>query len=140
MSRITQINGLPILDAKRPLVVTVTRGDVSRSRETHAPASCAMARACLRELHCVEVRVYISRTYIRMNENNWQRYVTPTGLRNQILAMAAGDGFEPGEFCLHDPPPSKRLGIKHVGGMRSGRGKKRRPYVLSNVRARATTT
>jgi hypothetical protein len=140
MTRVTQINGFPVIDARKPLVVRITQRDITRAHETQAPASCAMARACLRELHCIEVRVHITRTYIRMNDSNWQRYMTSYPLRQQILGMAAGIPFEPGEFTLGNPPPSKRHGAIHVPSKRTGRGKKRRPYVLSNVRARATTT
>ncbi len=137
MTRITQIGGRPVFDAKRALVVNITRGDVTRSHETQEPDRCAMARACYRELQCYEVRVYISRTYVRMNDTNWLRYITSEPLRNQIIAMAEGLGFEPGEFTLLTPPPSKRSGYTPV--KRGPRGTRRKPYVLSNVRARASS-
>ena len=141
MTRVTQINGLPVIDAKRGLMVTVKRGDIIRARDTQAPDCCAMARACLRELQCHEVRVYISRAYVRTNEHNWVRYYVPPRLRRQILAMADGQGFAPGEFTLHPPPPSHRLGYRpRRGGTATGRGNKRKAYVLTHVRARATTT
>lgn len=139
MSRVTQIRGLPVIDAKRSLAVQVKQSDITRSR-VQAPDRCAMARACYRELHCLEVRVHLSRTYIRTNDHCWVRYFTPGALRDEIIAFDRGGRFEPGAFILSAPPPHAVLGKRQrSGGKATGRGMKRSHHVLTNVRATASS-
>src|SRR5581483_10559452 len=43
MSRITSIDGLPVIDAKRPLTLKVTKGDIAKAAEsTKEPNKCAV--------------------------------------------------------------------------------------------------
>lgn len=129
MSTLKDIEGLPVFDAKRAVKLHITKGDITKA-DVKEPAGCAVARACRRELSAFEARVHLSRVYIRTNEGNWLRYITPKNLRQEIIAFDRGGSFLPGEFILSAPQPSKVLG-KRSGGKKPGRktGKKRRSYV-----------
>lgn len=132
--RIKEIDGLPVMDAKTPITLKVTKNDIARA-DIKEPANCAVARACRREMHAKEVRVHLGRVYVRTNEGGWLRYMTPPAMRQEIIAFDRGGTFEPGEFTLRVMPPTKRLG-QATGGRKPQRGgpKRRPPHVLTNVR------
>lgn len=134
------IDGLPVIDAKKPLVLHVDATDIS-SASLKEPNDCAVARACRRELHAIEARVHLGRVYIRTNKSSWTRYMTPKTMRQEIIAFDRGGSFEPGEFVLSAPKPSARLG-KRSGGkdkprtlaQRRAAKKRKSPHILTNVR------
>ncbi len=136
MTRLTQINGLPVIDAKRPLTITVKRLDIARAQPLE-PDRCAMARACYRELRCLEVRVFRTRCYIRTNDHNWVRYITPSSLRDETIAFDRGGRMEPGEHRLGVPTGSNALGSQRRGGHTTSQHKGRN-HMLTNVRAKAS--
>jgi hypothetical protein len=133
--RVQEIDGKPVFDAKKPLILTVNRNDVAKA-DAKEPADCAVARACRRELHAKEVRVHLGRVYVRLNEGNWTRYITPKAMRSEIIAFDRGGAFEPGEFRLAAPEPSKALGKRRGGSKPFKRSGKKRtaPHVVTNVR------
>jgi hypothetical protein len=132
--KITQIDGLPVFDAKRPLVLHVTRSDIAKA-DRKEPNNCAIARACRRELHVVEARIHLGRTYLRLNAHNWTRYATPKAARDEIIAFDRGGSFEPGEILLAPVKHSQKLGTKRKTGPKTKPGKPRRsPQVVKNVR------
>lgn len=138
---VTNINGLPIIDAKRPLVVHVTAEDIAHA-DRKEPDDCAMARAVRRDCHAKEVRVHLGRVYVRSNQGNWVRYMTPPSLRAEIVAFDRGGSFEPGEFVLGAPQPSRRT-TQQQGSTTSQRPKKlqrprRPPHIMTNVRPSVT--
>ena len=135
MAAVKQIEGLPVIDAKRQLTVTVTKRDIARGVKM-TPDKCAMARACYRELNCLEVRVYRTRCYIRTNDHNWVRYITPRSLRDETIAYDRGGRMMPGMHTLTPPTGTYKLGQPHRGGKPTGKGN-RRKYVLTHVRASA---
>ncbi len=140
------IDGKPVIDAKRPITITVNPKDIATA-DIKKPDSCAFAQACRRELKVKEVRVHLGRVYLRNNENNWVRYLTPHNLRNEIIAFDRGGKFIAGEFQLMAPTPTKKLG-KAKGSLTnktrayklrkkrdSAPGYKKRPYhVMTDVR------
>jgi hypothetical protein len=129
------IEGLPVIDARKPLQLHITPGDINRA-DIKEPHNCAVARACKRELHVIEARIHLSRVYLKTNKGSWTRYFTPDALRAEIIAFDRGGSFEPGEFTLKVPIPSKKLG-KRRGSMTStnSQRKRRREYhSTSNVR------
>jgi hypothetical protein len=132
---IKSIDGLPVLDAKRPLKLSVTMADIKKANPKQSN-ECAIARACARELHVKEARIHLGRIYLRTNDHNWLRYQTPKAARNEIIAFDRGGTFEPLELKLLPVCPSERLGVER--GPRSphkGKGKKRAaPHVVTNVR------
>lgn len=137
MSRITTIDGLPVLDAKRPLVLHVTKSDITKAH-TKAPNACAVARACARELHVKEARVHLSRVDLRTNDHNWTRYITPRPMRAEIIAFDRGGAFEPSEFTLHPVNAASATGRTQGGKTRGKRHpparRRRAPHIVANVR------
>lgn len=133
-----QLEELPIFDGKRPLKLKITTKDIN-SADPKRPNSCAVAKACKRELHAKEVRVHLSRVYVRTNDLNWQRYMTPQNLRSEIVAFDRGGQFEPGTYTLgkvphYDQPTGSRQGGKDKPGHKKSRTRKRAYHVLKNVR------
>jgi hypothetical protein len=132
-----KFENLPVVDAKSPVVITITKNDIERA-DRKEPADCALARACRRELHAKEARIHLGTTYLRMNEGNWVRYRTSAALRTEIIAFDRGGTFEPGEYRLTPKPPSQKLGADRRDGPRLKRGKPRRPpHIVTGVRTRA---
>jgi hypothetical protein len=131
--RVIAIDGLPVVDAKRPVRITVTKNDVAKADTKH-PENCAAARACVRDLHALEARVHLARVYIRMNQSNWQRYQTPQILRSEIIAFDRGGTFEPQDFIL-EPLKHYTTGKRQGSIPKTRSGKKRRsPMIIKNVR------
>lgn len=133
--RIKEIDGLPVIDAKEPLTLHVSKRDVAYA-EVKEPNACAVARACRRELAVKEARIHLGRVYLRNNESNWVRYLTPKSMRDEIIAFDRGGAFEPGEFILAPPHPTKQLG-KSTGGRKPRRNNakpRKPPHIIKNVR------
>jgi len=134
MTAIKAIDGLPVIDATHPLTIHVSRQDI-RGSDPKRPDACAVARACKRELHCMDVRVHLSRIYIRANKTNWQRYIVPNSMRDEIVAFDRGGTFEPGAFVINPAYPSICLGVKHAPGPKKRpRQQTRQNHKLVNVR------
>lgn len=135
------IDGLPVMDAKHGITITVTEADVAKA-DVKRPEGCAAARAINREMHALEARVHLGRVYVKTNKDHWVRFMTPRSLRGEIIAFDRGGTFEPGEYTLYAPSPKERLTGKRAGGpdktSRSARrasGPKRRPpTIVKNVR------
>lgn len=138
MSRIMEFDGLPVVNGKHPIMLTVTKSDISKA-EPKDPSRCAVALACRRQLGCIEARIHLGRVYIRTNQSNWWRYVTPASMRQEIVVLDRGGTFEARAFRLQSPPPRKQTGTKQGGRNKPGRKRpktsKPRPYHLTtNVR------
>lgn len=131
------IDGKPVFDAKKPITLNITPNDIAKADRKES-ADCAVARACRRELHAKEVRVHLGRVYVRMNEGNWQRFLTPRSLRSEIIAFDRGGSFEPGKFVLPAPHPAKQASGKRQGSptRKTGRrtGKQSVRHVVTDVR------
>lgn len=134
MGKITQIDGLPVIDAKRPIMLNITTLDI-RKADPKQPDSCAIARACMRELHVKEARIHLGRIYLRTNDSNWTRYQTPSALRDEIIAFDRGGTFQPCGARLLPVAPSQLTKNKRQGGKdapdrqaKRKQAKKRRPY------------
>ncbi len=87
-------------------------------------------------MHAIEARVHLSRIYIRTNKGNWQRYITPSSLKSEIVAFDRGGQFEPGTYLMRAPSPANRLGAARTIGPKKARGGKKRnkPHITRNVR------
>lgn len=130
-----QIDGLPIINAKRPIKLTITSNDV-KGGDAKEPQDCVVERACRRELRAKEVRVHLARIYMRTSEGSWTRYFTPQQMRSEIIAFDRGGNFAAGEYHLGAISPSKATG-KTQGAKAKHRksGKKRqKPHVVADVR------
>jgi len=133
---------LPIIDAKRPITLHITRTDISRS-DRKEPSHCAAALACKRMKGVKEARVHLSRVYIRQNNGNVLRFVTPQRLKSEIIAFDRGGQFEPGDYTLYPPTKTtkatgQRTGGKDKPGKKKWKGQpKRKYYRFTNVRTSA---
>jgi hypothetical protein len=112
-----QIDGLPVVDAKKPLKLEITRADCNLATRKN-PGCCAVAKACGRELKIRGVRVHLSRLYL-LSGKAWTRYLVHSSLRSEIIAFDRGGKFQPGVYTFQAPNPNKRLG--------SGGGKAKNP-------------
>jgi hypothetical protein len=132
--RIKAIDGLPVMDAKRPVRLKIIPADI-QGANVKEPDDCAIARACRRQLHVIEARVHLTRTYLRTNTGNWVRYATPPAARAEIIAFDRGGRFVPSEFILKPVPERDRLGAPRRGGKATGKkGKRRGHHVVKDVR------
>ena len=131
------IDGYPVVDATKPIVLGITLRDVKKGA-TKDPGSCAAALACLREVKGAEkARVHIGRTYIKIGKK-WLRFLTPAALKNEIVAFDRGGKFAPGEYTIRPLWPSHRGTDRHLDPKKpSGKRKKRAKYhMTTDVRAR----
>lgn len=130
------IDGLPVLNAKAPITLKVTSRDITQA-DPKQPDQCAFARACRRALHVKEARVHLGRVYVRSNDTDWLRYITPPALRVEIIAFDRGGEFMPGEYTLLSPPKSKQTGKEQGSKKRAtGTGTPRgAPHIVTNVRS-----
>lgn len=132
-----EIDGKPIIDAKRSVTLHITNADIKKS-DPKKPENCAAANCIKRELHADEVRVHLSRIYIRANQGNWQRYSTPQALRSEIIAFDRGGSFAPGEYILSPLQLSQRAHRKHKKvkkpGSKPQRGNRKKSHIVTDVR------
>lgn len=117
-----EINGIKVVDAKKPLTLHITTGDVKKGG-TKNPSSCAAAQACMKLPGVSQARVHIATTYIKVHDK-WLRFRTPNSLRSEIIAFDKGGKFEPGEYTLAPMPVAARLG----GGATGSKTSKTKPY------------
>jgi hypothetical protein len=134
-----RINGTPVKDATKKIVLTITPQDVKSGAKKNAN-SCAAANALCRQEGCEAAKVHMSRAYIKKGKT-WYRFAVPLALKNEVLAFDRGGTFEPGEYVLTPLQPSVRLGAdkrdRPLPHQSKGKIKRKRPYhVVSGVRAR----
>jgi hypothetical protein len=104
-----QINGKPVVNAKRKLVLHISAADI-KAAKSKDPALCAAARAAMRVVpNCIAARVHLGRAYI-LQKNVWHRFKTPEPLRGEIIAYDRGGKFEPGDYELCPMSPSDMKG------------------------------
>ena len=144
--KLIEMDGLPVLDAKKPLRLEVMREDI-RSANKKAPNSCAVAKACTRAMGVKGVKVHLSRLYINTDDKSWTRYLVSGAMRSEIIAYDRGGKFMPGVYNLMVPSKCKRLGVKQTDRKRDrsivpevkNPAKKLRAYShVTNVRATIT--
>lgn len=124
-----RIEGMPVVDATRPLTLHITPRDIEISIKRE-PTSCAAAAACLRQFDIVAARVHLTRTLLQIN-GRWVRYITPRTLRQEIITFDRGGVFEPGDFTLKPAPVRE----DRPTGTRAVTGKKRHlTHAVANVR------
>jgi len=142
MSVVDTIEGLPVVNAKRPVMLHVTPQDIKTARK-FSPGNCAVAKACMREWKVKEARVHLSRIYVRCNEKNWVRYFTPRPMRSEMIAYDRGGEFLPSVYTVKPVSASRRTGKRQ--GTNTDKNnksrelrKKRKPYtVVKGVRIAA---
>lgn len=132
-----QIDGKPVIDTRKKIVLTITPRDVANGKKKAADC-CAAAKACVRQFGAKSARVYTSRVYIEMPEH-WLRFHTPESLRTEIVSFDRGHAFEPGEYPLTPMQKSKATGKRQGSNTPKRRAKRRAPYhIVKGIRARAS--
>ncbi len=136
MSKVQEIDGLPVIDARKAVKITITADDVKRASRKK-PNTCAIARTCLREPGVKEVRIHLTRAYMRTNTKNWVKFLVPRVLRSEIIAFDRGGRFAPGEYKLYKVNPAQRIGRKMSADTpKTGRKRKRaKMHFISDVRS-----
>ena len=110
-------------DADKSVVVEVTKADVAKSNmKDHK--TCALAVCCQRSFHAVGVIIGLTTAYIIRGTTAY-RYKLPDTISREITSFDRGAGYDEGEYMLVPPSPSTRLGARHKGGSRTGKGTKR---------------
>ena len=106
-----RIAGKKVVDATKPLRITISKRDASLGK-TKDPGACAAARAIIRTLADVKgARVHLGRTYVEYPDK-WVRYKTPNALKTEIVSFDRGARAEyaEGSYTLYAPAPTDRLG------------------------------
>lgn len=133
-----EINGVKVVDAKKPLTLHISVGDVKKGSNKN-PSSCAAAQACLKLPGVTQAKVHISTTYIKLADK-WLRFRTPGALRSEIVAFDRGGTFEAGEYTLAPMSPTLRLGVGATGSNTSktkphgSKKKKRKMHLVKGIR------
>lgn len=98
-----KIKGLEVVDAKKPMSITVLAPDIKKARRK-IEDECAIAVACKREHKVTDVLVHASVTYVRYN-GKYVRFKTPEPAHIETVAFDRGGDFQEGEYIFN--PPSK---------------------------------
>ena len=94
-----EIAGKRVVNATKPVTITITPRDVA-SGDNKNPSACAAAKAAKHSIEeCISARVHIGRVYIEQDKK-WVRYNTPDSLKQEIIAFDRGGTFAPGEYIL----------------------------------------
>lgn len=124
-----EINGKRVVDATKPLRISVSKHDAATGR-TKDPAKCAAARAILRTVaDAKSARVHLGRTYVEMDDK-WVRFKTPNSLKVELVSFDRGalPTYSEGDYTLYVPSPTDRLGVRPKPAGKAG-SKKRRPHI-----------
>jgi hypothetical protein len=126
------LDGLPIVDATKPLLVTINATDIRHSVRKDGDY-CAAAMALCRDDKIEDAFVHLGRTYVRY-WNRWVRYLTSAALRRNLISFDQKGVFTPGTYRLGAPPPSAQLGSGYHTEYSRLRGKTRKPRLVHRVK------
>lgn len=126
---------LPVIDAKRAMKLHVGERELAKANRK-APNSCALAEACMKKEGVKEVRIHLSRAYVRTDDKKWNRFLVSRALRTEIVAFDRGGKFAPGDYTLTRISPSTRFGAEKRKNRTSPKknGKPRKHRNLVDVR------
>ena len=102
-----------VKDAKEPITVQVTKSDNS-SAKVRDHKACAMAVACKRTEHADGVIVSVMTAYV-IKGTTAIRYHLPESVSREVVSFDRDAGFQPGEYTMTVPSPTRRLGAI-IGG------------------------
>lgn len=133
---VQRLSGYPVVDAKRPINLMISPGDI-RHAKIKDPHNCVAANACRSHLKIYDVRVHLTRIFLMFKKGIWTKYEVPKSLRTEVVVFDRGGKFEPSAHQLKVPPAYKpRLGkpTKKPGTNKSLAAKRHKTI---NVRASA---
>lgn len=110
--------GRKLVDATKPLKVTVRKGDVDKA-DRKSPRSCALSWAVYRENEVEEVIVYKSVAYL-VYSDRIVRYELNAGIQEEIVTFDRHGTFDLGDYRLKPPRPSLRLDAIRTSGTKRG--------------------
>ena len=103
---------VPMVDAKRPLKIHVTKGDGKKGLAKD-PAQCALSKACRRQHRDVLGTFFFRSTVWLRFKNRLVRYAMPPSMMMEIKLFDRTGIFQPGEYQLSPIHPSRtRTGRK----------------------------
>jgi len=113
-----EINGKKVVDATKPIRLTITAQDVKNGR-TKDPGSCAAAKALIRtQPHCTKARVHLGCIYVEQ-PTKWVRYRTPSSIRTELVSFDRGAEFQAGDYTISPPTLYERT--HHRSGSETSR-------------------
>ncbi len=130
-----------VSDAKRSLVVAVTKADVAHA-DKKDPSGCALAVACKRMRHADAALIGLSYSYI-IKGAKAVRFKTSVAVSREITSFDRHGDFSPGDFyVLSKISPSVKLGSyrakPHSGTRPPHKSNSNGPYHRTeNIRASA---
>jgi hypothetical protein len=97
-----------VVDAKRPINVTVTADDCKNAKKG-APSECAMARAFSKNFDGAIISKSVS--YLVRGTKAF-RYRTPESVTREIVSFDRNNDFAPGDYGLNAPTKCEKLAWK----------------------------
>lgn len=113
--------GLKIMDAKAPLVLEVTRHDITNAKPKD-PSCCAFACAVKRELGANAAYFFRTVAWIEY-EDRIVRYQMPDSMQKEVVAFDRAKAMEPGVYQLSRPGPSRTTKGRSANRKRASRRK-----------------
>lgn len=145
--RTQRIDGIPVVNAKGRLSLTITDTDIARAKRK-APAGCAAAVAVKRQIEgCTDARVHSRVIYVRRvrgDKEVYERFATPPSLRLEALTFDRGGEMQPDIYELR--PARTRIGQRQGSSAPGARDAgstdrtpsfTRKPHYPANVRPMA---
>ena len=115
-----------IENAKRAIVLQITPADIKAAKPKD-PEFCVIACAARRQFGAEDVRIHLSRVYIRRS-NRWLRYMTGSALRRELIVFDRHGSFAPGDYYLAAITPSRQTGRQQGSSTSQSTYRQRRPY------------
>src|SRR5262245_47356808 len=129
--------GYPVRDARRDLVINVTKNDIEKAVPEDSYA-CAAAHALCRDKRFKKAKVTKNVTYVLLASGWWERYITPDDLYINLIVFDRGGRMDAKDYKLKAPQGVMRLGHhakpKGKGGTT---GKVRVVHTIEHVRPNA---
>lgn len=101
-------NVTKVVDAKRPLQISVTEEDCKGSKK-RKPDACALAKACERKYDGAIVSLAVA--YL-IKGNRATRYRVPQAVSRELVSFDRHHDFAPGKYHLRAPKEGEKLGAR----------------------------
>lgn len=107
-------NGLPVVDAKKPIQIHVNDIDVKQSKRK-SPTECVIAKACKRLFKAREVMILRRTAYVdlpgpgRGGRRQFKRFIIDRNVSEKIGVFDKTGQMDTGGFTLLPPSPSMTL-------------------------------
>ncbi len=106
-----------VVDAKKPISITVTNEDDKRSKSKDHK-ECALATACQRQEHADGAIISVRSAYV-IKGNTAIRYRVPSSVSREVVSFDRKGGFSTGTYQLTNYGPNDAIGKVRPGGPQS---------------------